>query len=59
MKPTKFTIAAGEVERCDAEDNGTTRPTWRAWVNLQFSDDGFLKTSGGEGDGKAPHVAPR
>ena len=56
MKPAIFTITAGAVERCDGEDNGTVRPTWRAWINLQFEDRGPV-TVGGKGDGKAAHVA--
>lgn len=57
MRPTKFTIAAGEIERMDDVDDGTTRPIWRAWVNLEFRDGGLLKTAGGQGEGKAAHVA--
>ena len=65
MKPTKFTVSGGEVERCDADNNGTTRLTWRAWINLEFVDtirrrrDTLVmrKTAAGTGDGKAPHVA--
>jgi len=62
MKPKKFTITAGEVERLDAEKNGTTRPTWKAWVNLSFTETGarigsFTAHVGGQGEGKAAHVA--
>ena len=64
MKPTKFTITSGEVERCDDEDNGTTRPTWKAWVNLRFIDRAavigpFAAYVGGKGDGKAAQGALR
>ena len=55
MKHRLLKIVGGEIERCDGEDNGTTRPTWRASVTMRVDGPGPIYY--GTGDGKAPHVA--
>lgn len=59
--PPYFNVS-GRVYR-DDQDNGTTRPTWRARLTLRYwpgenpRDVRDLLQYEGEGDGKAPHVA--
>lgn len=56
MTPRQFTID-GIVERCDAEMNGTTRPTWRARVRITPLGASRKALHGAIGEGKAAHVA--
>lgn len=53
MLKKAFRVQGGKVW-IDRTDNGTTRPTWRAYL-YTFSDAGVAIRA--EGDGKAPHVA--
>ena len=56
MTPRSFTVS-GSVERCDAEKNGTTRPTWRARVWIIADGPAHKAIHGAIGEGKAAHVA--
>ena len=56
MKHRRLRIISGRVERRDGEDNGTTRPTWRASVAMKADGAGGPIYTGA-GDGKAAHVA--
>lgn len=56
MKHRRLRIVSGQVVRLDGEDNGTTRPTWRATVTLK-ADGSTGRVYTGLGDGKAAHVA--
>ena len=54
MKFRQIEIIAGNVRVSD-EDNGTTRPTWKATLYGRVAKYGMSYQ--GKGEGKAPHVA--